>query len=92
MEKLIELANAIKYINVVFGVFFVILAFAIVSCFKQNNKADAYEIQKWIFYIGVVAIILDIIWTVIGIFNDVSITIPIVCIVIWVFICLLSKK
>lgn len=92
MKKFIELANAIKYINVVLGVFFVILTFAIAFSVKQNNMVNAYEIQKWIFYIGVVAIILDIIWTVIGIFTNVSITIPIVCIVIWVFICLLTKN
>lgn len=87
MKKLTEIANAIGWINVVFAIVFVILFMASISYY--NNDKEAYsQVLKYIFILGIVGIILDIVWTAIGLFTDVSITLPIVSIVIWIFICL----
>jgi len=62
---------------------FVFLLFASINCkdFKEAQKQG----EKYIFFFSIVAILLDIIWIIIGLFADVSINGPIVLIVFWIF-------
>lgn len=83
MEKLTKLVSTIAWINVIFFALFVFLLFASINCkdFKEAQKQG----EKYIFFFSIVAILLDIIWIIIGLFADVSINGPIVLIVFWIF-------
>lgn len=83
MEKLTKLVSTIAWINVIFFALFVFLLFASINCkdFKEAQKQG----EKYIFFLSIVAILLDIIWIIIGLFADVSINGPIVLIVFWIF-------
>ena len=82
MEKLTELVSTIAWINVIFFVLFVFLLFASINC--KDFKEAQQQGERYIFFLSIVAIILDIIWMIIGLYADVSITGPIVLIVFWI--------
>ena len=82
MERLAELAMAIAWINALFFVIFVLMLFEQIN--DKNFEYVKRQAKKNITILSIVAIILDVIWLIIGLYAKIPITGPIVLIVFWI--------